>query len=157
MLTIGQKAPEFELRSEQGKSVSSTTYRGRRLILYFYPKDNTSGCTFEARSLRDGRAELASEGFAIVGISPDSVESHEGFCRKNELNFTLLSDPDHATAEAYGVWVEKNMYGKKSMGIKRTTFIIDSEGRVEMIFKRVDTRNHWEQIAKWNNEQKNAI
>ena len=111
-----------------------------------YPKDNTSGCTLEAKSLRDGKAELAAMGFRIVGVSPDSERSHRNFCAKHELNFTLLADTDHSVCEAFGVWAEKSMYGRKYMGVLRTTFVIDAEGRIEKIFTKVDTKNHYRQI-----------
>ena len=120
--------------------------KGQRTILYFYPKDNTSGCTLEAKSLRDGRAELARMGFRIIGVSPDSEKSHRNFCAKHDLNFTLLADTDHSVCEAYGVWAEKSMYGRKYMGVLRTTFVIDAEGRIEKVFTKVDTANHYRQI-----------
>lgn len=146
-LKIGDTAPAFDAPTQDGGRLSSDDLRGQRTILYFYPKDNTSGCTLEAKSLRDGKESLASMGFRIVGVSPDSVKSHKGFCDKHDLNFTLLSDSDHAICEAYGVWVEKSMYGRKYMGVARTTFVIDAEGRIEKIFDKVNTANHYSQIA----------
>ena len=110
------------------------------------PKDNTSGCMLEAQSLRDGKAELTRRGFRIVGVSPDSEKSHRNFCAKHDLNFTLLADTDHSVCEAYGVWAEKSMYGRKYMGVLRTTFVIDAEGRIEQVFTKVDTKNHYQQI-----------
>lgn len=149
MLKIGEKAPMFEGVTQEGRSVRLDDFAGRKLILYFYPKDNTSGCTLEAKSLRDGKQALAQMGFEIVGVSPDSVKSHQNFCTKHELNFTLIADTEKSIAEAYGVWKEKSMYGRKYMGIVRTTFIIDEKGHIMHIFDKVDTANHWRQIAQW--------
>ncbi len=145
-LQVGETAPDFEATTQEGSLLKLQDLRGERVILYFYPKDNTSGCTLEAKSLRDGKAELAARGFRIIGVSPDSVRSHQNFCAKHELNFTLLADTDHAVCEAYGVWAEKSMYGRKYMGVLRTTFVIDAEGRIERIFEKVDTKNHYRQI-----------
>ncbi len=146
-LKPGDVAPSFVAPDQKGNIIDSNNLRGQRVILYFYPKDNTSGCTLEAQSLRDGREALAQMGFKIIGVSPDSVKSHDGFDCKHSLGFTLLSDSDHAVAEAYGVWAEKKMYGRSYMGILRTTFIIDAEGRIEEVITKVDTKNHWKQIV----------
>ncbi len=121
---------------------------GVSTILYFYPKDNTSGCTLQAKSLRDGMEELSKEGFRVIGVSPDSERSHCNFIAKHELNFTLLSDPEKSMCEAFGVWVEKSMYGRKYMGVARTTFIIDSMGVITHIFDKVKTKVHTEQILE---------
>lgn len=145
-LRTGDPAPNFRLTNQHGDPLSLADLRGTRTVLYFYPKDNTPGCTLEARNLRDGREELAARGFRIVGISPDSERSHLNFCTKHALDFTLLSDPEHSACEAYGVWVEKAMYGRKYMGVARTTFVIDPEGVIERIFRKVDTKNHYRQI-----------
>ena len=134
--------------TQEGEPLSLADLRGQRVILYFYPKDNTSGCTLEAKSLRDGRDELARRGFRIIGVSPDSEQSHRNFCAKHDLNFTLLADTDHSVCEAYGVWAEKSMYGRKYMGVLRTTFIIDAEGRIEKIFEKVRTKDHYQQILE---------
>lgn len=150
-LKIGDKAPAFEVVTQNGDTVTLDTLRGRRAILYFYPKDNTSGCTLEAKSMRDGKAALAEAGYEIYGISPDSQRSHQNFCAKHELNFTLLSDTEKRMAEAFGVWVEKKMYGRTYMGIQRTTFIVDEQGVIEHIFEKVDTKNHYQQILEWHN------
>ena len=150
-LKIGDKAPAFEVFTQNGDTVTLDSLKGRRAILYFYPKDNTSGCTLEAKSMRDGKAALAEAGYEIYGISPDSQKSHQNFCAKHELNFTLLSDTEKTMAEAFGVWVEKKMYGRTYMGIQRTTFIIDKEGTIEQIFEKVDTKNHYQQILDWHN------
>ena len=150
-LKIGDKAPAFEVFTQNGDTVTLDSLKGRRAILYFYTKDNTSGCTLEAKSMRDGKAALAEAGYEIYGISPDSQRSHQNFCAKHELNFTLLSDTEKTMAEAFGVWVEKKMYGRTYMGIQRTTFIIDEEGTIEQIFEKVDTKNHYQQILDWHN------
>lgn len=150
-LNIGDKAPAFEVFTQNGDIVTLDSLKSRRAILYFYPKDNTSGCTLEAKSMRDGKAALAEAGYEIYGISPDSQKSHQHFCAKHELNFTLLSDTEKTMAEAFGVWVEKKMYGRTYMGIQRTTFIIDEEGTIEHIFEKVDTKNHYQQILDWHN------
>ncbi|MFR9495442.1 MAG: thioredoxin-dependent thiol peroxidase [Rikenellaceae bacterium] len=147
-LQVGELVPEFEVTTQDGTKFGLEELKAERTILYFYPKDNTSGCTVEAKNLRDGRDQLIENGFRIVGVSPDSEKSHQNFCAKHELNFTLLSDPDKSLCEAFGVWVEKSMYGRKYMGVLRTTFVIDTQGRVERIFEKVDTKNHYQQILK---------
>jgi peroxiredoxin Q/BCP len=150
-LKIGDKAPAFEVFTQNGDIITLDSLQGRRTILYFYPKDNTSGCTLEAKSMRDGKAALAEAGYDIYGVSPDSQRSHQNFCAKHELNFTLLSDTEKRMAEAFGAWVEKKMYGRAYMGIQRTTFIIDEQGVIEQIFDKVDTKNHYQQILDWHN------
>ena len=145
-LQVGEPAPDFRSTTQDGETLTLADLRGQRTILYFYPKDNTSGCTLEAKSLRDGREQLAEMGFRIVGVSPDSEKSHRNFCDKHDLGFTLLADTDRSVCEAFGVWVEKSMYGRKYMGVARTTFILDAEGRIEKIFDKVDTKNHYRQI-----------
>jgi len=152
-LKIGDKAPAFEVFTQNGDTVTLDTLQGRRTILYFYPKDNTSGCTLEAKSMRDGKAALAEAGYDIYGVSPDSQRSHQNFCAKHELNFTLLSDTEKRMSEAFGVWVEKKMYGRTYMGIQRTTFIINEQGVIEHIFEKVDTKNHYQQILDWHNSK----
>ena len=147
-LQVGDMAPDFRSVTQDGQPFTRADLVGQRTILYFYPKDNTSGCTLEAQSLRDGEAELAAMGLRIIGVSPDSERSHRNFCAKHALNFTLLADTDHSVCEAFGVWAEKSMYGRKYMGVLRTTFVIDAEGRIERIFTKVDTRNHHRQIAE---------
>ncbi|MFI3324492.1 MAG: thioredoxin-dependent thiol peroxidase [Rikenellaceae bacterium] len=147
-LQVGDMIPAFEVTTQDGAKFSLEELKGERTILYFYPKDNTSGCTVEAKNLRDGREALRAAGFRIVGVSPDSEKSHQNFCAKHELNFTLLSDPDKALCEAMGVWVEKSMYGRKYMGVARTTFVVDALGCVERVFEKVDTKNHYQQILK---------
>ena len=146
-LKIGDKAPDFTSKTQDGTPLSLTDLSGEKIILYFYPKDNTSGCTLEAKSLRDGKEELLRRGYRIIGVSPDSERSHQNFCSKHELNFTLLADTDRSVCEAYGVWVEKSMYGRKYMGVARTTFLIDEEGTITHIFEKVKTSAHYEQIV----------
>ncbi|TFH64781.1 MAG: thioredoxin-dependent thiol peroxidase [Candidatus Zixiibacteriota bacterium] len=148
MLKQGDKIPEFTLKQTDGTSVKSTAWKGQRVVLYFYPKDDTPGCTKEACSIRDSYAKLGKRGIIVYGISPDTVESHQKFSTKYKLPFPLLSDPEHKVAEQFGVWVEKNMYGKKSMGIARTTFIIGEEGKIAGIITKVDTEAHAEQLLE---------
>ena len=145
-LSVGDMAPHFVGKTQDGTTLSLDDLKGGHTVLYFYPKDNTSGCTLEAKSLRDGKEELAARGYRIVGVSPDSERSHQNFCAKHELNFTLVADTERTICEAFGVWVEKSMYGRKYWGVVRTTFIIDAEGRIEKVFDKVDTKNHYQQI-----------
>ena len=145
-IKLGDMAPEFTSTTQDGTSISLSDLKGSRTVLYFYPKDNTSGCTLEAKSLRDGKEELSRRGYRIIGVSPDSERSHQNFCSKHELNFTLIADTDHSVCEAFGVWAEKSMYGRKYMGVKRTTFLLDEEGRITHIFDKVKTATHFEQI-----------
>ena len=146
-LKVGDKAPDFSGNDQNGNLISLAALRGKRIVLYFYPKDNTSGCTAEACSLRDGKQELKKMGFTIIGVSPDSEKSHQGFITKNNLNFTLIADTDKTIAQAYGVWGLKKFMGREYMGILRTTFIIDANGMIEKIFNKVDTKKHFEQIV----------
>ncbi len=149
-MKIGDMAPEVLGRDEQGREIKLSDYRGRKLILYFYPKDNTSGCTAEACSLRDHHQELQAAGYEVVGVSKDSAASHVKFKEKYALPFPLIADVDHSLLETMGAWGEKVMYGKKSVGTIRTTFLIDEEGRIAEIFagKQVKTKEHAEQILK---------
>ena len=147
-LKIGDKAPLFTGTDQDGKSISLSDFRGRKVILYFYPKDNTPGCTAEACSLRDGRAELQRMGFEVIGVSPDSVKSHQGFIAKHGLNFPLIADADKSIAAAYGVWGEKKFMGRTYMGILRTTFVIGPDGTIEKIFYKVNTKDHFTQIVE---------
>ena len=146
-LKVGDMAPDFTGRTQDGNTLSLADLKGSRTVFYFYPKDNTSGCTLEAKSLRDGKAELAARGYRIIGVSPDSERSHQNFCAKHELNFTLLADTDHSICEAFGVWQEKSMYGRKYMGVVRTTFLLDEKGRITHIFNKVKTAEHYQQIV----------
>ena len=147
-LKIGDKAPAFEVFTQNGDIITLDSLQGRRTILYFYPKDNTSGCTLEAKSMRDGKAALAEAGYDIYGVSPDSQRSHQNFCTKHELNFTLLADVDHSLSEAVGVWQKKKMCGREYMGIVRTTLLLDAEARVTHIISKVDTKDSYDQIIK---------
>ena len=139
-------APWFECKTQDGSTLTLDDLKGSCTVLYFYPKDNTSGCTLEAKSLRDGEDALKERGYRIVGVSPDSERSHQNFCAKHDLRFTLLSDTERAVCEAYGVWVEKSMYGRKYMGVARTTFLLDKECRITHIFDKVKTAEHYQQI-----------
>lgn len=141
-LEPGDKAVPFRLKTYGGDTVKLSDFKGQTVVLYFYPRDDTPGCTKEACAFRDRSSELQDLGVALLGISPDTVESHESFRDKYELNFPLLADPDHAISEAYGAWREKNMYGKKSMGIQRSTFIIDGKGKIAKTWKRVQVAGH---------------
>jgi peroxiredoxin Q/BCP len=145
-LNIGDKAPSFSCKNEKGELVSLNEYKGKNLVLYFYPKDDTPGCTAEACDLRDNYQSFLSKGFEVLGVSPDNEKKHQKFISKYELPFSLLADEDHAVAEAYGVWAEKSMYGRKYMGILRTTFVIDSNGIISNIIEKVDTKAHTKQL-----------
>lgn len=151
-IKIGDMVPEFTSVTEQGATFTLNDLKGSPTVLYFYPKDNTSGCTLEAKSLRDGKEELKRRGYKIIGVSPDSVKSHVGFCTRHELNFTLLSDADHSLSEAMGVWRLKKMCGREYMGIVRTTFLLDADARVTHIITKVDTKDSFGQIVKLLNE-----
>ena len=145
-IKIGDKAPDFLGTDQNGNKLCLQDYKGKKLVLYFYPKDNTSGCTAEACSLRDSYGDFRKLGYEIVGVSPDSEKSHIGFIAKNSLPFALVADADKTIATAFGVWGEKKMYGRTYMGIIRTTFVIDENGVVEDIIEKVDTKNHARQL-----------
>ncbi|MGB8852017.1 MAG: thioredoxin-dependent thiol peroxidase [Pirellulales bacterium] len=145
-IEAGSKAPDFTLLTHEGTKLKLSNLRGSPVVLYFYPKDDTPGCTKEACGFRDAKTKLAKHGAVVLGVSPDSPASHEKFRAKYKLPFTLLCDPDHAVAEKYGAWREKNMYGKKSMGIARSTFIIDAAGTVVKVFKAVKADGHADQV-----------
>jgi peroxiredoxin Q/BCP len=142
MLKEGAKAPAFSLPSDDGGTVALKDLKGRKVVLYFYPKDDTSGCTAEACEFRDRWAAVQKKGAVVLGVSPDGVKSHGKFKEKYDLPFPLLADEDHAVAEAYGVWGEKSMYGRKYFGILRTTFVIDEAGRVAKVFEKVKPKGH---------------
>ena len=142
MLEVGDKAPEFTAPADGGGQVKLKDLRGQMVILYFYPKDNTPGCTKEACDFRDNMASFSEKEVAVVGVSPDSVASHDKFKTKLDLPFPLVSDPDHRIAEAYGVWKEKSLYGRKFMGIERSTFVIDEKGKIAEIHGKVRVKNH---------------
>jgi peroxiredoxin Q/BCP len=145
-LQVGDKAPAFKSINEKGEKVSLADYKGKKLVLYFYPKDSTPGCTAEACDLRDNYEMFQKQGYEIIGVSPDSEKSHVKFIEKYELPFSLLADEDHSVAEAFGAWGEKSMYGKKYMGILRSTFVIDEKGKIEKVIEKVDTKAHTKQI-----------
>jgi peroxiredoxin Q/BCP len=147
-LKVGQKAPDFTLSDDNGQKTKLTDYKGKKVVLYFYPKDDTPGCTTEACNFRDGFAEIKAHGAVVFGVSADSVESHKKFKKKFELNFPLLADPEKKMIESYGVWKEKSMYGKKYMGIERTTFLIDSEGKISHIFPKVKVAEHFDEVIE---------
>ena len=148
MITENQKAPDFELATDEGRKVKLSDFTGRKVILYFYPKDDTPGCTTQACDLRDHIEEFDSRGAVVLGVSPDDVASHKKFKEKFGLNFTLLADPDHKVAEAYGVWKEKNLYGKKMMGVERTSFVIDEDGNIAKVLPRVKPAEHVGQLLE---------
>ena len=142
MVVEGEAAPDFTLASETGDPVRLSSLRGRPVVLYFYPRDDTPGCTKQASSFRDAYADFEERGVTILGVSPDTEAAHVRFKAKYDLPFTLLADPEHEVAELYGVWVEKSMYGKKSMGIKRSTFVIDADGNVAKAMSGVKPEGH---------------
>ena len=147
-MAISEKAPAptFSLASTAGKNIGLKDLKGKKIVLYFYPKDDTPGCTKEACNFRDGIADLEKAGAVVLGVSPDDVASHEKFQKKFNLPFALLADTDHAVADAYGVWKEKSMYGKKYMGIERTTFIINGKGKIAKIFPKVKVEEHHAEV-----------
>jgi thioredoxin-dependent peroxiredoxin len=142
MLEPGQQAPDFTLLDQHGEKVSLADLRGESIVLYFYPRADTPGCTTQACGIRDRRAEYEAAGVRVIGVSPDEPEALERFAAKYDLGFTLLADPDHSVAEAYGAWGEKSMYGKRYMGILRSTFIVDADGRVARVFPKVQPKKH---------------
>ncbi|HWD11315.1 MAG TPA: thioredoxin-dependent thiol peroxidase [Solirubrobacteraceae bacterium] len=146
MIEVGEKAPDFELPDQDGRQVKLSNFRGTPVALYFYPKADTPGCTTQACGVRDRQADYAAFGATVLGISPDPVAKVKKFHDKYDLNFPLLADSDHAVAEAYGVWVEKSMYGRTYMGNERTTFTIDPDGRVAKVLRKVKPAEHDEQV-----------
>jgi peroxiredoxin Q/BCP len=145
-LKEGDKAPEFTANDQNGKTVALADYRGKTVVLYFYPKDDTPGCTAEACDFRDNYEYLQSQGYEVIGVSTDDEKSHKKFESKYNLPFTLIADHDQQIVNSYDVWVEKNMYGKKYMGTQRTTFIIDADGLISHIITKVDTKNSSQQV-----------
>jgi peroxiredoxin Q/BCP len=141
-LTVGAKAPAFSLPDQKGKRISLGDFKGKTVVLYFYPKDDTPGCTTEACAYRDEHSAFQKKGAVVLGISPDDEESHAKFSEKFSLPFRLLADEGHKIAEAYGVWVEKSMYGKKYMGVERSTFVIGPEGKLKAIYRKVKAGEH---------------
>lgn len=147
-LQAGDKAPSFEGLNQDEKKISLADYKGKKVILYFYPRDNTPGCTKEACNFNDNLAELTDKGFVVIGVSPDSIASHQKFRAKYDLNFELISDPDKTILSAYGAYGEKKLYGKVSIGVLRSTFIIDEEGTLLAVIKAVKTKEATGQVLK---------
>jgi peroxiredoxin Q/BCP len=148
MLAPGARAAAFSLPTDGGKTVSLDDFKGKQVVLYFYPKDDTSGCTTQACEFRDTWTSVQARGAIVLGVSPDGVASHDKFKKKYQLPFPLLADTDHAVAEAYGVWGEKSMYGRKYQGILRTTFVIDGTGRITHVFEKVKPKGHAAEVLK---------
>ena len=149
----GMKAPAFKGKDQNGKDVSLADFKGKKVVLYFYPEDDTPTCTVEACNLRDNYALLRKEGFEVLGVSPDDSKSHKKFEQKFSLPFTLIADPDHKIIDSYGVWGEKQLYGRKYMGLHRTTFLIDEKGVVKKVFLKPRSKQHAEDIVKfWKQE-----
>jgi peroxiredoxin Q/BCP len=147
-LNIGDKAPDFTVNDQDGNPVKLSSLRGKKVVLYFYPKDMTPGCTAEACNLRDNYRSMLKQGYEVLGVSTDSEKSHQKFIEKEKLPFRLLADTDKAMHQSYGTWIEKSMYGRKYMGTARVTFVIDEKGVIEDIIQKVDTKNHTAQILK---------
>jgi peroxiredoxin Q/BCP len=147
-LKAGDKAPDFTAKDQNGKEVSLNDYKGKNVILYFYPKDDTPGCTAESCDFRDNYQSLLSQGFDVIGVSVDDEKSHKKFETKYSLPFTLIADTDHSIVEAYDVWKEKNMYGKKYMGTARTTFVINGDGVIDHVIDKVDTKASSQQVLE---------
>jgi peroxiredoxin Q/BCP len=142
----GKPAPDFELATDSGEKVKLSSLRGKNVVLYFYPKDDTPGCTAQACAIRDSMTDFEGRNAVVLGVSPDDEGSHRKFKEKYSLPFTLLADPGHEVAEEYGVWVEKRNYGKTYMGVERSTFLIDPEGKVKKVLRRVDPQTHADQV-----------
>lgn len=148
MVEVGKKAPDFSLYDQNGNKIKLSDFKGKHVVLYFYPKDDTPGCTKEACNFRDSLPKFKNINAIILGVSTDSVASHKKFAEKFNLPFSLLADEDKQVVEKYGVWKEKNMYGKKYMGIERTTFVIDPEGKIKKIFPKVKVDNHHKEVLE---------
>ncbi|HDP35390.1 MAG TPA: thioredoxin-dependent thiol peroxidase [Candidatus Hydrogenedentes bacterium] len=144
----GKRAPAFTLKSCSGAKVRLADLKGKIVVLYFYPKDNTSGCTIEAKGFRDAQKDMTKAGALVLGVSPDSVASHCRFRDNHDLNFDLLADPGHAVAEKYGVWIEKSMYGRKYMGVQRATFLIDQAGKICHVWPKVKPQGHAKEVLE---------
>jgi peroxiredoxin Q/BCP len=147
-LQVGNPAPNFEAKDQNGNLVKLTDFSGKKLVLYFYPKDDTPGCTAQACNLRDNYERMLGLGYEVLGVSVDDEKAHQKFIKKYNLPFSLLADTDHKVVEDFGVWVEKNMYGRTYMGTARTTFVIDEQGIIQEIIQKVDTKEHTSQIVK---------
>lgn len=153
-LKEGDKAPAFSGKDQNGNKISLSTYKGQKVVLYFYPEDDTPTCTIQACNLRDNYALLKQEGFVVVGVSPDEINTHKKFETKYQLPFTLIADPNHTIIDKYGVWGEKQLYGRRYMGLHRTTFVIDEKGIINKIYLRPKNKAHAEEIIRNWNEQK---
>ncbi|GAA5021656.1 peroxiredoxin [Marivirga lumbricoides] len=147
-LKVGDKAPDFKAKDQDGNEISLSNFKGKKVVIYFYPKDNTPGCTAQACNLRDNYEALQNKGYVVLGVSQDSEKSHQKFIEKQKLPFPLIADTDHTVHNLYGTWGEKQMYGKTYMGTLRTTFVIDEEGKIEDIIEKVKTKDHTAQILK---------
>ncbi|MGG4440318.1 thioredoxin-dependent thiol peroxidase [Brevibacillus fortis] len=153
MTAVGQAAPAFTLQASNNQTISLSQFHGQNVVLYFYPKDQTPTCTTEACDFRDFHSGFAELNTVVLGISPDSVKSHDKFIAKHELPFQLVADPDHQVAEAYGVWVLKKMYGREYMGIERTTFAIDKEGNIAKVWPKVKVKGHVQEVLQFIKEE----
>ncbi|WP_205988211.1 thioredoxin-dependent thiol peroxidase [Pseudoalteromonas sp. CO325X] len=149
MVEAGQKAPEFTLQDQNDESVSLTDFKGKKVLVYFYPRASTPGCTVQACALRDTKSELDELNVVILGISPDTPKKLTNFTNKQELNFTLLADEDHAVCEAYGVWQLKKFMGRENMGVVRTSFLVDENGNIEHVFNKFKTKDHHEVVLDY--------
>ncbi|MEM0941646.1 MAG: thioredoxin-dependent thiol peroxidase [Bacteroidota bacterium] len=147
-LKSGDQAPDFESKDQDGNTIKLSDYKGKKIVLYFYPKDNTPGCTAESCNLRDNYEALQAQGYEVLGVSQDGEASHQKFITKHELPFKLIADTDHTVHEAYGTWGEKKMYGKTYMGTLRSTFLIDEKGKIKEVIEKVKTKDHSSQILK---------
>ncbi|MFP4059928.1 MAG: thioredoxin-dependent thiol peroxidase [Bacteroidota bacterium] len=147
-IDVGDKAPDFKAKDQDGKEIQLSDFRGKKVVLYFYPKDNTPGCTEEACNLRDNYNALLEKGYVVLGVSTDSEKSHQNFISKYSLPFSLISDPDRDVIKAYGAWGEKKMYGKSYEGVLRSTFVINEEGNIEKIIDKVNKKDHAAQILE---------
>ena len=148
MLKAGDKAPDFESTDQDGNAIKMSDFKGKKVVIYFYPKDNTPGCTAESCNLRDNYEALQAQGYEVLGVSQDSEASHQKFIAKYDLPFRLIADTDHVVHQAFGTWGEKKMYGKTYMGTLRTTFLINEEGVIEEVIEKVKTKDHTAQILK---------
>lgn len=155
-LKAGSKAPDFSVNDQDGKPVTLSSLKGKKVVLYFYPKDQTPGCTAEACNLRDNYKALQKQGYEVLGVSTDSEKSHQKFIAKEKLPFRLLADVDKVIHQKYGTWVEKSMYGRKYMGTARVTYVINEQGVIDEVIEKVDTKNHADQILKKQPAVKNA-
>jgi len=157
MVEINEKAPDFCLKNQDDENVCLEDFKGKWKIVYFYPKDNTPGCSLEARNFTVSADEFKKQNASIIGISPDSVNSHKNFCEKNNLNITLLSDPEHKTLNDYGVWKPKKMYGREFLGVVRSTFLISPQGKIAHVWPKVKVIGHSDEVMKKLKEKKEEI